>query len=221
MHPFIHNAIGHKLRNFANCQGRNWGCWRTFLKHFFTGSFDDAELAGTVGQIMDRVGGGVLSDRVGHEIQTAVDHFRREIGERSRQRFGDGIGQVDQHGVQQPGGPQLHLDGVFGAAVEIGQAQQPLDDGEGVFNGLITNDKFCLIRTGRLALSWWRRPLRLRNPATATYLHEVSVPRGGAYEAVMACASIPTGEPGWSAAVGSSLPAPAALGDADRAGGDP
>jgi len=88
-------------------------------------------------------------------------------------------------------------------------------------NGLITNDKFCLIRTGRLALSWWRRPLRLRDPATATYLHEVSVPRGGAYEAVMACASIPTGEPGWSAAVGSSLPAPAALGDADRAGGDP
>ena len=89
------------------------------------------------------------------------------------------------------------------------------------FNGLITNDKFCLIHTGRLALSWWRRPLRLRDPAAATYLHEVSVPRGGAYEAVMACASIPTGEPGWSAAVGSSLPAPAALGDADRAGGDP
>jgi hypothetical protein len=32
------------------------------------------------------------------------------------------------------------------------------------FNGLITNDKFCLIRTGRLALSWWHRPLRLRGP---------------------------------------------------------
>jgi len=53
------------------------------------------------------------------------------------------------------------------------------------------------------------------------HLHEVSVPREGAYEAVMACASIPTGEPGWSAAVGLSLPAPAALGDANRAGGDP
>ena len=71
-------------------------------------------------------------------------------------------------------------------------------------NGLITNDKFCLIHTGRLALSGWRRPLRLRDPATATYLHEVSVPRGGAYEAVMACASMPTGEPGRGAAVGSS-----------------
>ncbi len=87
-------------------------------------------------------------------------------------------------------------------------------------NGLITNDKFCLIRTGRLALSWWRRPLRLRDPATAMYLHEVSVPRGGAYEAVMASAPIAADEPGWGAAVGSGLPAPAALGDADRAGGD-
>ena len=74
----------------------------------------------------------------------------------------------------------------------------------GPLNGLITNDKFCLIHTGRLALSWRRRPLRLRDPAAATYLHEVSVPRGGAYEAVMACASMPTGEPGRGAAVGSS-----------------
>jgi hypothetical protein len=30
------------------------------------------------------------------------------------------------------------------------------------FNGLITNDKFCLTRYGKLQLSWWRRPLRLR-----------------------------------------------------------
>jgi hypothetical protein len=87
-------------------------------------------------------------------------------------------------------------------------------------NGLITNDKFCLIRTGRLALSWWRRPLRLRDSAPATYLHEVSVPRGGAYEAIMASAPTTAGEPGRGAAVGSGLPAPAALGDANRAGGD-
>ena len=30
------------------------------------------------------------------------------------------------------------------------------------FNGMITNDKFCLTRWGTLQLSWWRRPLRLR-----------------------------------------------------------
>jgi hypothetical protein len=30
-------------------------------------------------------------------------------------------------------------------------------------NGIITNDKFCLTRWGKLQLSWWRRPLRLRD----------------------------------------------------------
>ena len=34
--------------------------------------------------------------------------------------------------------------------------------GEERFNGLITNDKFCLTRRGELELTWWRRPLRLR-----------------------------------------------------------
>ena len=29
-------------------------------------------------------------------------------------------------------------------------------------NGTITNDKFCVTRWGKLQLSWWRRPLRLR-----------------------------------------------------------
>ena len=29
-------------------------------------------------------------------------------------------------------------------------------------NGLITNDKFCISRHSELDLSWWRRPLRLR-----------------------------------------------------------
>jgi hypothetical protein len=33
---------------------------------------------------------------------------------------------------------------------------------EHFFNGLITNDKFCLTRKGQLQLTWWRRPLRLR-----------------------------------------------------------
>jgi hypothetical protein len=29
-------------------------------------------------------------------------------------------------------------------------------------NGIITNDKFCCTRWSQLQLSWWRRPLRLR-----------------------------------------------------------
>ena len=88
-------------------------------------------------------------------------------------------------------------------------------------NGLITNDKFCLIRRGRLTLSWWRRPLRLRDrPVAVAYLHEDPVHRGGAHGTVMASAPISADEPGRGAAVGPGLPAPAALGDADRAGGD-
>src|SRR5437016_1469903 len=31
-----------------------------------------------------------------------------------------------------------------------------------ILNGTITNDKFCMSRTGRLQLSWWRLPLRAR-----------------------------------------------------------
>ena len=90
-----------------------------------------------------------------------------------------------------------------------------LEPVEESLNGLITNDKFCLTRRGRLALSWWRRPLRLRDrPVAVAYLHEDPVHRGGAYEAVMARAPTTAGEPGRGAAVGSGLPAPAALGDA-------
>jgi len=33
---------------------------------------------------------------------------------------------------------------------------------EALFNGLITNDKFCCTRWGTLHLSWWRRPRQLR-----------------------------------------------------------
>ena len=34
------------------------------------------------------------------------------------------------------------------------------------FNGTITNDKFCMSRTGRLRLSWWRLPLMARETVT-------------------------------------------------------
>jgi len=34
-----------------------------------------------------------------------------------------------------------------------------------VLNGLITNDKFCMSRTARLQLSWWRLPRSARQPS--------------------------------------------------------
>jgi hypothetical protein len=46
-----------------------------------------------------------------------------------------------------------------------GEKQALFAEAEKVLNGMITNDKFCLTRWGALELSWWRRPLRLRNAA--------------------------------------------------------
>jgi hypothetical protein len=45
---------------------------------------------------------------------------------------------------------------------QFGHAQQAFEIPVGFFNGLITNDKFCMTRTGQLRLNHWRRPLRLR-----------------------------------------------------------
>jgi len=36
---------------------------------------------------------------------------------------------------------------------------------EAFLNGIITNDKFCMSRAGRLQLRWWRLPRSLRLPA--------------------------------------------------------
>jgi len=67
------------------------------------------------------------------------------------------VGQLDQ--LQPVGLP-------FGLWRLKAAQQQPLfAKAEEMFNGMITNDKFCLTRWGALELSWWRRPLRLRNAA--------------------------------------------------------
>jgi hypothetical protein len=39
-----------------------------------------------------------------------------------------------------------------------------------LFNGMITNDKFCLIRQGRVKLRWSRRPYRFRPRKLPTLL---------------------------------------------------
>jgi hypothetical protein len=53
-----------------------------------------------------------------------------------------------------------------------------------LFNGRITNDKFCMTRAGQLRLNHWQRPLRLHNLATEQRVY--SIPKsskcGGQYE---------------------------------------
>ena len=85
------------------------------------------------------------------------------------------------------------------------------DDG---LNGLITNDKFCLSRPGRLSLSWWRYPLRLRDPAPkgADPVPDLEGDRGGGHEAPLAGSPSDAAGFGRSPAVGSGLHAHSELG---------
>src|SRR5919201_881136 len=55
-----------------------------------------------------------------------------------------------------------------GAALEVVQAERVLQFPIVVFDGLITNGKFCCTRRVRLDLTWWHRPLRLRRSALHT-----------------------------------------------------
>ena len=69
----------------------------------------------------------------------------------------EGVGDRDQGDVVVPAGP--------GAALEVVQPQRVLELVVVVFDGLITNGKFCCTRRVRLSLTWWHRPLRLRRSA--------------------------------------------------------
>src|SRR5260370_16448745 len=53
-----------------------------------------------------------------------------------------------------PGLPADHVAGVQGGGL---RAELVI-----LFDGLITNGKFCCVRRLELSLSWWHRPLRLR-----------------------------------------------------------
>ena len=62
--------------------------------------------------------------------------------------------------------PQLDHDQFWTSGPPDLQAQLAFEQLERQFNGTITNDKFCMSRTGRLQLSWWRLPLRARETVT-------------------------------------------------------
>jgi hypothetical protein len=87
-------------------------------------------------------------------------------------------------------------------------------------NGLITNDKFCLRRYGRLALTWprahplpraWRQAPSVYAPPDDAHRHR----RGGRYASPTRAALAPAPSAGSSprrtAALGSRLPAPRAV----------
>ena len=85
--------------------------------------------------------------------------------------------------------------------------QQVFAIAEGLFNGLITNDKFCMTRTGQLRLSHWRRPLRLRASDTEQKVYSASEKSecGGSHETPVENLSGSTGIPERTEPMGSSL----------------
>src|SRR3990172_2140853 len=78
---------------------------------------------------------------------------------------------------------------------------------EHFFNGLITNDKFCMTRTGQLRLNHWRRPLRLRASDTEQRVYSASEESecGGSHETPVENLSGSTGIPERTEPMGSGL----------------
>jgi hypothetical protein len=84
-------------------------------------------------------------------------------------------------------------------------------------NGLITKDKFCLSRFGKLELNWSRYEVYLKRKVKleTQYADDESQHQGGVYEALMA--SSPPSQPSvrWGAPLGSSLPTAHRVGKPD------
>jgi hypothetical protein len=89
-----------------------------------------------------------------------------------------------------------------------------------LLNGLITNDKFCFIRSSPLKLHWRRRRREIasRNGGLADYLQEEKTLPGGDHEASLAHTPSDLADGGCGAAVGSGLPTSPHMDGVERAG---
>src|SRR5215210_9078002 len=97
----------------------------------------------------------------------------------------------------------------------LGKASAPAEPGECAFNGLITNDKFCLTRMGQLRLSWPRTRGRQRRSVAPQLPGEVTH-RGEEHAAAaahVAGSARRRADRDRSAALGPGLPAPPPVGD--------
>jgi hypothetical protein len=149
------------------------------------------------------------------------------------QQFRDG--DRDQPGVQVRAGVVLALRGDGDGEVDVGEQADrvpavpgpPADDLPGVqagallaelvilFDGLITNGKFCCVRRVQLSLTWWHRPLRLRGSAFQSDVVLAGEPDEPDLERVPSAQP----EPRRRAPVGSGLSAAGASGRAGRPAG--
>lgn len=78
---------------------------------------------------------------------------------------------------------------------------------------MITNDKFCLSRFGKLKLNWSRYAVYLQRSAkvTSRYPLDEVIHQGGTYETTMAHSTPDEPTSGWTTTLGSGLPTVAQL----------
>src|SRR5215470_8406418 len=89
-------------------------------------------------------------------------------------------------------------------------------DGEKHFiNGLITNDKFCLIRRSQIKLQWSRNLYRFR-PRKSQYAPDETSHQGGYHETPVADTASVSANGRRGTTLGSRLPASHAMGSTDR-----
>ncbi len=105
---------------------------------------------------------------------------------------------------------------VGAALIPDRQSAEAVEPGERALNGLITNDKFCLTRTGQLRLSWPRARGGLRDPGAPQLPGEIT--RRGEEHAAAAATHLARqarrrADRDRPAALGSGLSAPPAVGD--------
>jgi hypothetical protein len=95
-----------------------------------------------------------------------------------------------------------------------------LDEAIVLLNGLITNDKFCFIRSSLLKLQWRRRRREISSTMAsfADYLQEERTLSGGDHEASLGCSPSNLSEGGCGAAMGSGLPTSPYMDGVERAG---
>jgi hypothetical protein len=83
-------------------------------------------------------------------------------------------------------------------------------------NGMITNDKFCMIRQGRVQLRWSRRPYRFRLRKSDYAPNEIRQEESS-HETLLADTAAVPADGGRGAAVGSGLSIPRGLDHAPQA----
>jgi transposase len=127
--PDTPNLIAHKLRIRKHCQVRKYG---QFAKGRF--AFDKAQQLGIGDEISHEIIGFTTLAGLCKIVQTAVNHLHRNSGKGPVERVGNVIGEINQHPVEQPGGPDLEFDCILRPTPEVSQSQQPFDDMVSVFD---------------------------------------------------------------------------------------